>query len=76
MKIKLFLLFISIFTIHISPQTYKLMVNSYFPSTFKSLGENSKNVPSHFIFFMDVTDEIFGQKISSQIHSLIDLYGI
>ena len=42
------------------------------PNTFNSFADNSKNVPSHFIFVIDVTEEIFGPEISSQIQSFVD----
>ena len=53
-------------------QTPEQMAKVDWPNTFNSFAENSKNVPSHFIFVIDVTEEIFGPEISSQIQSFVD----
>ena len=55
-----------------SQQTPEEMAKVDWPNTFNSFAENSKNVPSHFIFVIDVTEEIFGPEISSQIQSFVD----
>ena len=56
----------------LSQQTPEQMAKVDWPNTFNSFAENSKNVPSHFIFVIDVTEEIFGPEISSQIQSFVD----
>ena len=56
----------------LSQQTPEEMAKVDWPNTFNSFAENSKNVPSHFIFVIDVTEEIFGPEISSQIQSFVD----
>jgi hypothetical protein len=47
-------------------------VSEDWPNTVNAFGKNSKNVPSHYIFVVDVTEKIFGPEISSQIQSFVD----
>lgn len=47
-------------------------VREGWPNTVSAFGKNSKNVPSHYIFVVDVTEENFGPEISSQIQSFVD----
>lgn len=53
-------------------KTPREIVKSDWPNLVASFGKNSENVPSHYIFVVDVTEEIFGPEISSQIQSFVD----
>ena len=67
------LLFFFVFTLPISAQkTPEEKVKEDWPNTVNAFGKNSKNVPSHYIFVVDVTEKIFGPEICSQIQSFVD----
>jgi hypothetical protein len=53
-------------------QTPEELVKNDWPNTVNAFGKNSKNVPSHYIFVVDVTEEIFGPEISAQIQSFVE----
>jgi len=53
-------------------QTPEDMIKNDWPNTFASFGNNSKNVPSHFIFVIDISDKNFGKDIVSQIGIFAD----
>ena len=48
------------------------MIKNDWPNTFASFGNNSKNVPSHFIFVIDISDKNFGKDIVNQIGIFAD----
>jgi hypothetical protein len=53
-------------------KTPEELVKNDWPNTVNAFGKNSKNVPSHYIFVVDVTEEIFGPEISAQIQSFVE----
>jgi hypothetical protein len=53
-------------------KTPEELVRNDWPNTVNAFGKNSKNVPSHYIFVVDVTEEIFGPEISAQIQSFVE----
>jgi len=75
MKIKNYALFFSVlflFALSSFAQTPEEMVKNDWPNTVETFGKNSKTVPSHYIFVIDVTEQIFGPEISKQIRSFVD----
>ena len=68
--------FITIFALLFSTclfgQTPEDMIKNDWPNTFASFGKNSKNVPSHFIFVIDISDKNFGKDIVNQIGIFAD----
>ena len=48
-------------------QTPEELVKNDWPNTVNAFGKNSKNVPSHYIFVVDISDKRFGKDIVEQI---------
>lgn len=67
--LSLLLIFISL---GLFAQTPEELVKNDWPNTVNAFGKKSKNVPSHYIFVVDVTEERFGPEISAQIQSFVE----
>ncbi|MBM3454965.1 MAG: hypothetical protein FJX80_07435 [Bacteroidetes bacterium] len=48
-------------------KTPEELIRNEWPNTVNAFGKNSKNVPSHYIFVVDISDERFGEDIVKQI---------
>lgn len=72
MKKTLILVFLYFSFQLIAQKTPEELVKNDWPNTVNAFGKNSKNVPSHYIFVVDVTEEIFGPEISAQIQSFVE----
>lgn len=68
---KNFICLLSLLLIFISggflAQTPEELVKNDWPNTVNAFGKNSKNVPSHYIFVVDISDKRFGKDIVEQI---------
>lgn len=60
-------LLLTIISGRILGKTPEELIRDEWPNTVNAFGKNSKNVPSHYIFVVDISDKRFGEDIVKQI---------